>query len=166
MALEDLVPRSLRDIFVRDGKQLGRVRIPEGHVLDENGDPAQFAPAFAVGDDYLVMRLAEMFLRRTRVLWREFYPVVHAFVVHGDPAAPKTLATVAGPGQLKDLDANNLERVIGLAYRLAGPLVYDGQDVEVLTGLYAVPSASGARALIETVSQLSGIIPALAGVDK
>lgn len=164
--LETYIPQFLRNLFAREAQKLARVRIPDGNVLDEKGNPVTVPAAFTAGDDYVVLRLSEMFLKHTRVLWREFYPVVHAFVAYGDPASPKTAATVAGPGQLKELDTTNLDRLINLSHRLAGPIVYDGQDLEVLAGLYAVPGADSARALIETVSQLSGVIPVLSGVDK
>jgi hypothetical protein len=59
------------------------------------------------------------------------------------------------------LGTNNLDRIIGLSYRLAGPVVYDGQDVELLAGLYGVPAKDGAKLLIDTLSQLAGLVPAL-----
>ena len=97
--------------------------------------------------------------KRREFLWREFYPLVHSFIAYGDPAAPRSTASIAGPGQLRELGTDNLDRVIGLSYRLAGPLVYDGQDIELLAGLYAVPSRDGAKVLIDTLSQLSGLVP-------
>lgn len=156
-----IVPAFLDRLFTRQAQVLAWQWVPDDHVLDARNQPVPLAPPFAAGQDYVVLRLAEMYLKSARILWKEFYPVVHAFVAYGDPAAQRSIATVAGPGQLKDLGSANLDRLIGLSYRLAGPVVYDGQDIELLAGLYAVPAADGARVLIDTLSQLAGLIPAL-----
>jgi hypothetical protein len=159
------VPEWLSNLFERDAKSLGWVRVPDDetarHVLGNNLQPVADGRPFSPRDDYVVIRLSEMYLRRTRLLWREFYPLVHAFIGYGDVAAPKSSASVAGPGQLKDLGSDNLDRIIGLSYRLAGPIVYDGQDIELLAGLYGVPARDYAKLLIDTLGQLSGLVPAL-----
>lgn len=156
----------LNNLFARDGKSLGHVWIPDGQVIDANGQTVQFPPSYAVEDAYVMISLAEMFLKRTRVLWREFYPVVHSFITYGNPQALQTVGTVAGPGQLKDLGTANLDKVIPLAFPLAGPIVYDGQNIEALLGLYAVPAKDGAAILINTLSQLSSIVPQLAAATQ
>jgi hypothetical protein len=140
---------------------LGWKWVPDDHVVDANQDPIPSPPPFGVRQDYMVLRLAEMYLRNTRRLWRECYPMVHADVAYGDPAAQRRVDTIAGPGQLKDLATDGLDRLIGLAYRLAGPIVYDGQDVELLAGLYAVPAQDGAKLLLDTLAQLAGLVPSL-----
>jgi hypothetical protein len=155
------IPKFIIRLFERDAEILGWLWIPDNHVVTADLQPVPIAQDFAKGDDYVVLRLAEMYLKTTRLLWREFYPLVHSFVAYGDPAAPRSIAAIAGPGQLKELGTDNLDRLIGLAYRLAGPLVYDGQDIELLVGLYAVPAEDGAKVLIDTLTQLSGLVPAL-----
>lgn len=156
------IPSFFEKLFVKRAQSLAWHWIPDGHVVDAQMRPVAQEPPFGVGQDYVVLRLAEMYLKTIRVLWREYYPVVHAFVAYGDPAAQRTMTTIAGPGQLKDLGTPNLDRLIGLAYRLAGPIVYDGQDLDLLAGLYAVSAKDGAKPLIDTLSQLSGIVPGLA----
>ncbi|MEH7911804.1 hypothetical protein V7798_32105 [Rhizobium laguerreae] len=156
----------LRSLFARDGTSLGHVWIPDGHVIDANNQPVQFPTSYAVEDAYVMISLAEMFLKHTRVLWREFYPVVHSFITYGNAQAPQAVGTVAGPGQLKDLGTANLDKVIPLAFPLAGPIVYDGQNIEALLGLYAVPAKDGAAILINTLSQLSSIVPQLAAATQ
>jgi hypothetical protein len=156
-----IVPDFILKLFERQAVVLGWAWVPDGHNVSANNTVLPVEPPFVVGDDYVVLRLAEMYLRTTRILWKESYPLVHSFVGYGDPAAPRSVATVAGPGQLKELGTDNLDRLIGLAYRLAGPTVYDGQDIELLAGLYSVPAADGAKLLIDTLAQLSGLVPAL-----
>ena len=153
-----IIPSFLSNLFEKEADVLSWVWVPDDHVRDSDSKPVPTPSNFVSGDDYVVMRLAEMYLKTTRVLWREFYPLVHSFVAYGDPAAPRSTASIAGPGQLRELGTDNLDRVIGLSYRLAGPLVYDGQDIELLAGLYAVPSRDGAKVLIDTLSQLSGLV--------
>ncbi|NEH49580.1 hypothetical protein GR210_12385 [Rhizobium leguminosarum] len=157
----NIIPDFITNLFERQAKVLGWVWIPDNHIVDEKSDEVALEADFVNGDDYVVLRLAEMYLKTTRVLWRESYPLVHSFVVYGDPAAPRSIGAIAGPGQLKELGTDNLDRLIGLAYRLAGPFVYDGQDIELLAGLYAVPAKDGAKVLIDTLAQLSGLVPAL-----
>ncbi|HVT29835.1 MAG TPA: hypothetical protein VHE81_17585 [Lacipirellulaceae bacterium] len=161
-----IVPEFLQKLFESNSKVLGWQWVPDDHVVDGQNRPVPVPVGFVVNDDYVVLRLAEMYLRRSRVLWKEFYPLVHAFIAYGDPAAQRNTSTVAGPGQLKDLGSSNLDRLIGLAYRLMGPLVYDGQDIELLAGLYSVPAEDGAKVLIDTLSQLSGVVPALKQVTE
>ena len=66
-------------------------------------------------------------------------PVVHSFITYGNPQAPQVVGTVAGPGQLKDLGTANLDKVIPLAFPLAGPIVYDGQNIEALVPHVSLP---------------------------
>jgi hypothetical protein len=160
------IPAFIQRLFTSQAPVLGWQWIPASNVLDEQLRPMPPEPPFAPRQDYVVLRLAEMYLRTLRVLWRERYPVVHAFVTHGDSAAPRSITTVAGPGQLKDLGAPNLERLIGLSYRLAGPIVYDGQDLELLAGLYAVPARDAAKPLIDILAQLGGLVPGLAQAES
>jgi hypothetical protein len=156
-----IIPQFLTALFQREALVLGWVWVPDNQVVTATNQPVQPQPDFGVGHDYVMLRLAEMYLKKTRVLWKEFYPVVHSFVAYGDPAGQRSVATVAGPGQLKDLGTDNMDRLINLACSLAGPMVYDGQDIELLAGLYAVPAKDGAKLLIDTLSQLSGMAPAL-----
>jgi len=156
-----IVPDFILKLFKRQAVVLGWVWVPDGHSVSATNAPLPVESPFVVSDDYVVLRLAEMYLKTTRVLWKESYPLVHSFVGYGDPAAPRSVAAIAGPGQLKELGTDNLDRLIGLAYRLAGPTVYDGQDIELLAGLYSVPAADGAKVLIDTLAQLSGLVPAL-----
>jgi hypothetical protein len=156
-----IVPDFITKLFLRQTAVLGWQWVPDDHVVTSDLRPVPVAERFARGDDYVVLRLAEMYLKTTRVLWKESYPLVHSLVAYGDPAVRHSIATIAGPGQLKELGTDNLDRLIGLSYRLAGPIVYDGQDIELLAGLYAVPAKDGAKVLIDTLSQLSGLVPTL-----
>jgi hypothetical protein len=101
------------------------------------------------------VRLKEMFLRTSRRLWRKFYPMLHAFTRHGAVEEH----TVVGPGQLRELGDTNLDRLVNLNQRVAGPIPFSGEDVSLVVGLYAIPGADASKALIDTVgnvAQLAG----------
>jgi hypothetical protein len=138
---------NLLDVFRAKGQQLFWHRLPDDHV-----HPAPAPSAFTPESTYLVVRLKEMYLAQTRKLWRKFYPMLHGYTSWGEEEH-----AVAGPGQLKDLGDANLDRIVNLNHRLAGPLPYRGQDITVLVGLYAVPGQDAAKALITTVGALASL---------
>jgi hypothetical protein len=124
-----------------------------GWIDDKNfggGTPAQ---PFVARQCYFMVRLSEMFIHDQRVLWKKFYPMVHGFIRHGK----REFAEVAGPGQLKELGTANLERLVGLAYPLTTPIVYTGDDIDLLVGLYAVPGQDAAKVLLASLGQLSSL---------
>src|SRR5207245_1819039 len=65
--------------------------------------------------------------------------------------------SIAGPGQLRELGEANLERIVNLSYRIAGPTPFRGDEVKMLCGLYSVPGQDAAKALIDTVGALAGL---------
>jgi hypothetical protein len=110
-----------------------------------------------------------MYLRYSRKLWRKYHPVLHAYTKHlqGEEQA------VAGPGHLPELGTANLDRVINLNHRLAGPVPYRGDEVSLLVGLYSVPGQDAVRALVKTLGDLAalggvalGQVPQVVGVVK
>ena len=138
-------------IFVGRAKKLAWGALPDGH-----GGPA--GPATVKGAAYVEIRLKEMFLRTSRKLWRKFYPMLHVVTRHG------TLEehSVAGPGQLRELGDNNLDRLVNLNQRIAGPFPYGGEDLSIVAGLYAIPGADASKALVDTignVAQLAHVAP-------
>jgi hypothetical protein len=137
-------------LFRQEGQQLFWHRLTDGRVLDRpSGEPIRADEA------YVVVRLAGMYLGRSRVLWRKLSPLVHAFVGYGNGS---TQHAVAGPGQLQDLGEANLDRVIVLNARLVGPVPYKGGELTLLAGLYSIPRGDAAAALLNTLSALSNIV--------
>ncbi len=104
-----------------------------------------------------------MYLQRTRKLWQKYYPLLHGFTKYQG----EETHSLAGPGQLRDISDANLDRIAGFNYRLAGPTPFQGEDVDVLVGLYSVPGGDAAKAFVDTISTLAAI-PALGlgGVDQ
>ena len=136
-------------LFRQQGQQLFWQRLDDRRVL---GRPS--GESIQADEAYVVIRLAEMYLGTSRVLWRKFSPLVHAFVEYGNNGP---LHAVAGPGQLQDLGEANLDRVIVLNYRLAGPIPFKGGDLALLIGLYSVPRGDAAAALLSALGALSNV---------
>jgi hypothetical protein len=104
-----------------------------------------------------VLRLAEMYLGASRTLWRRAYPLVHGFTNHNG----REEHNVAGPGQLQEIGGGNLDRLIVLNSRLAGPTPFTGGEVAVLVGLWSVAGDDAAKALVTTVGAVSGLLGAV-----
>jgi hypothetical protein len=139
---------SFVDIFTAKSQQLYWAPLPESNVVD-GAKPSPIEKNQA----YFVLRMKEMYVAYSRKLWRKLYPMLHSFVEHG-----KTQENaIAGPGQLRELGDSNLERIVNLNYRLAGPTVFTGEDLSILAGLYSVPGEDAAKALIDTVASVASL---------
>jgi len=139
---------NILDLFRTAGDHLLWTRLADDHVIG-GGTGVAIEPDQA----YVVLRLTEMFLGRSRTLWRKFYPVVHAFTTY----AGAEEHSVAGPGQLQSVTDASLDRVITLNFRLAGPMPFRGGDLSVLAGLYSVPGDDAAQALVQAVGAIAGL---------
>ena len=135
-------------VFRERGKHLTWRRLD-----DDNVTPAAPGTEICADKSYFIIRLSEVYLARSRTLWRRFYPVVHAWGAtetgqeHG----------LAAPTQLQQVSEAGLDRVITLNARLLGPTPYRGGDVSLVAGLYAVPGDDVAQALVSTVSALTAL---------
>jgi hypothetical protein len=148
MSRSDLFRKRILSLFGAEGDHLLWTRLADDHVVGgESG--LIIKPEQA----YFTVRLTEMFLGRSRTLWRRFYPVVHAFSIHTGSEEH----AVAGPGQLQAVTDVGLDRVVSLNFRLAGPTPFRGGDMSIVAGLYSVPGDDAAKALVETVSALAGV---------
>jgi hypothetical protein len=139
---------SILEIFSSKSQQLYWAALPEGNVVD-GAKPAQIEKRQA----YFVVRMKEMYVAYSRKLWRKLYPMLHSYVEHGKFQEN----AVAGPGQLRELGDSNLERIVNLNYRLAGPTPFTGEDLSILAGLYAVPGQDATKALIDTVASVASL---------
>lgn len=139
----------VRDLFRTQGSRLLWRRLDDARVTGvPTGQPIEPDRA------YFVVRLTEMYLGRSRTLWRKFYPMLHAFATVGGMEEH----AVVGPGALQELGEANLERVVNVNTRLFGPMPFRGGDVSILVGLYSIPGDDAAKALVVTVGQLAGLV--------
>jgi hypothetical protein len=149
----------LRSLLRKEGQRLYWARLDDEQVGGRpSGDPIE------PERHYVAVRLAEMYLGHSRVLWRKLSPLLHAFVKSG---AGQEEHAVAGPGQLQQLGEVNLDRVLVLNLRLAGPIPYRGDELSIVAGLYSVPREDAAAALVTTLGALAGVAgPASAGASQ
>jgi hypothetical protein len=151
-------------IFKAKSPKLFWQRLPDSQIVGETA-----GQSIEQDQAYFVVRMREMYVRNARVLWRKFYPVLHGYVTHQQSEEH----SIAGPGQLRELGEANLERIVNLNHRLAGPTPYRGGEVRLLCGLYSVPGQDAAKVLINTVGALAGLggialgqVPQIAGLVK
>ncbi|MBV9446657.1 MAG: hypothetical protein JO345_12280 [Streptosporangiaceae bacterium] len=133
-------------VFRERGKHLAWQRLDDDQVVG----PAS-GTEIGVDQGYFIIRLSEVYLARSRTLWRKFYPVVHAWgaTVTGQEHG------LAAPTQLQQISGAGLDRVVTVNTRLIGPTPYRGGDVSLVAGLYAVPGDDAAQALVATISALT-----------
>lgn len=148
----------LETIWRTPNRQMAWGRVPAKQVVGTR------APTpFAANNDYVVVRLASMFLKNSRVLWLKLSPLAHATVTLAGRVAPRSEAAVIGPAQFGDLATAPADRSVVLNQRLAGPAVWRGGDLGVAAGLFAVPKDEAAAQLLDTLGQLAGLgVPGLA----
>ncbi len=139
---------NVADIFQAKARHLFWQRFRGDHVLGGSAEAAIDAD-----QAYFVIRIAEMYLNHTRTLWRKFYPLLHGYIEHAGQAEH----AVAGPAQLPDIGSTNLDRLINLNYRLAGPLPFRGGDVSVYIGLFSVPGQDVTKTLLDTLGTIAGL---------
>ncbi|MBN2528055.1 MAG: hypothetical protein JXR76_16815 [Deltaproteobacteria bacterium] len=137
------------EIFKKKAEHKCWQRIPDDKVIANIPSGTVFQKDKA----YFVVRMSEMFIRNSRKLWRKFYPILHGFTMYRKTEVHE----VVGPGQLKELSASNVDRITTFNCRLSGPIAFLGDDIQIVAGLYAVPGGDAAKALLDTVSTISGL---------
>jgi hypothetical protein len=115
---------------------------------------------------YFKIILSQMFIGYKRRLWQKRMPVVHAFPKFLGGNGTKELPVVIGPNKLlKDLDPNNLEKVIPINQIIVGPVPYFGNDVELVIALFASKTTNYAKEFFSLASSLSDLVPSM-GIEN
>jgi len=107
-----------------------------------------------------------MFLAHDRKLYQRRYPTLHAFAHFLSEGEYGEAGYIAGPQELQGL-ATDLHQIVSRNYRLLGPIVYRGEDIEILLGLLAVESGDFGASflnLLSVVSKIAGMGFASAGL--
>lgn len=125
----------------------------------------RFYPANAAGstglmleESYLRLRLARMFLKHRRELFKTKYPVVHALMSFAGLDGAVETNFVVRPDLAGDGDERQLDGVVTLDQTLLGPILYRGGDLGLVIGLYAAPADDWAQRFIdlaEGITQLT-----------
>lgn len=138
----------VRSIFDRKAGQIFWRTLPPDHVI--GGPPPQPCEP---NQSYFALRITEMYLESCRKLWKQVYPVVHAYIEAGGAARH----VIVGPTQLASLGDANLNLLTDFNQLLAGPVPYLGGDVHLLAGLYSIPGRDAAKVLVDTTAAIAGL---------
>ena len=135
---------------------------------------AQAEPVKLVTEEsYLRLRLARMFLKNRRELFKTHYPVVNALMRFAGLDGEVEVNFIVQP-QLPTNGGGGLTDIVTLNQTLLGPILYRGGDLKLMIGLYAAPGEDWAQRFIkvaEGVSQLAMNAPlataiSMAGIIK
>ncbi|WP_328762558.1 hypothetical protein [Streptomyces sp. NBC_00272] len=110
---------------------------------------------------YLNAFLTSMHIADVRVATRKFYgAVTSSFSVSTRAGGSAEFVVVTTPTVLKNIDAQNLDRVITVDKRLLGPVPYRGGGIDLEIGLFSMPAADLLEPylnLVEDISKLAGV---------
>jgi hypothetical protein len=105
---------------------------------------------------YYSVRVAEMYVRDARLLWRKYLPMVNSLVVRGTIEQ----ASVVGPLQIKQFGDASLDNIIVLNQPLSGPIVHTGEEFSLTVGLMSVLSQDLGQVMLDTASSVSSLMMA------
>ncbi|QTA82864.1 Uncharacterized protein dnl_52490 [Desulfonema limicola] len=140
--------------FSQNAKQHSVVNFnPE--QTDSDYDPAPFEP----GQSYCRIWLVEMCLQKNMEFFKTRYPVVHSAIRfnHGDHEV--AIPYIAGPGFLKELAQENLDRIIQLNHALTPLFPFNHGTVELQAGLFSMEASDWINKFINTLGRFSKLLP-------
>lgn len=113
---------------------------------------------FQEGQHYFRLRLAEMFLKDDRKLFRKVVPVVSSLVsLQFGSNAAQQLPNIAGPLAL-NLNENSLGKGVQLNYSLTNLVPYRGGTVSVSAALLAYVSKDYLQSFLALANSVSGLL--------
>jgi hypothetical protein len=129
----------------------------------EAGQIPAGAPTGKVEPDAAYLNI---FLKSARIVnvregLKTFYGAVHSFtrLPHRSTGTAE-FNVVTTPSELKNLDADGIDRVIQINHRLLGPVPYVDGDLEMEIGLFSVAASNLAApylSLLESLSKTAGV---------
>jgi hypothetical protein len=121
--------------------------------VEEKADP------IAEGQAYCRLWLVEMRLAAGKEFFKTRYPVVHSVIrfTHGNAAV--TIPYLAGPGFLKELTKDNLDRIIQYNHPLTPLFPFNRGVVELQAGLFSMVANDQMDKFITTLGRFSSLLP-------
>lgn len=129
-----------------------------GRILDARAPGVAAPTPVKAGQAYFRVWLNEMYLQNDRTWFQDWYPVSHALVQLSYGGVAVTVPYVAGPGALKNLDEDHLNRVIQLNRALTGQLPFNGGTVAIQAGLMAMKGGNQLASVLKVVSDISDLL--------
>jgi hypothetical protein len=110
-------------------------------------------------DGYINVWLQSFRITNVRKGLKAFYGTVYSFislpVLNGDGGKKAEFQVLTTPGQLKNIDASHVDRILVLNQRLLGPIPYRGGDLEIEIGLFSIKEADLAGPFLSVLDSLS-----------
>jgi hypothetical protein len=113
---------------------------------------------FARGDAYCQISLVEMRLAKGVEYFTKRYPVVHTTIgfIHGNQET--VIPYLAGPGFLKELSRDNLDRIINRNHLLTPLFPFNRGEVKLQAGLFSTKASDPIEKFINTLGRFSDLI--------
>lgn len=126
-------------------------------LLKENQVPEEpkSNDAIAHNESYVVITLRSMRLVKVRKLFTKFYGVVHSYIRLNHLSGDCSFQTVTTPAQLRQIDPENVDRIIQVNIPLLGPIPYRGGDFALELGLFSVKDADLVAPFIEVLQKMA-----------
>jgi hypothetical protein len=141
-----------RSLLQRESEDFVFAQLADTQVPGDTGSE-QLMP----NQHYVSIYLQSIRLAHVRKITSRFYGVVHAFAsVPHRAGARAEFNTVVTPGRLRDVDPENLDRVIQMEKPIMGPVPYRGGNLELELGLFSIRSADLAAPFLELLEEVSG----------
>jgi hypothetical protein len=137
---------TFKNLFSSNARQLIWTRVED---VDRN-----LGPPVEPFEGYYSVRVAEMFVRDARVLWRKYLPMVNCVVTRGTIEQ----ASLIGPMQIKQFGEAALDNVMVLNQPLSGPVVHTDEEFGLTVGLMSVLSQDLGQVMLDTASSVSSIM--------
>ncbi len=142
------------EMFRRDSKKYQALFLPDYRV-----DVAYDGTGIKAGKAYCRLWLVEMRLARDVDWFKQRYPVVHAAIRFIYGGKPVTVPYLAEPGYLRELAADNLDRVIQCNYPLTPLFPFNEGLVELQAGLFTLAASEPIGKFIKTMGRFSALLP-------
>jgi hypothetical protein len=147
---------SLTKLFQRDAQHLDRPIIANDHIVPPLAD----AGPIAGGEGYFQLWVVTMFLKNDREWFKSWYPVVQSLTRFrfGNLPNPIEIAQIAGPGYLKNVAPQNLDRVIQVDFPLTPLVPFSGGTVQVEVGLVAMQASDMLKTFLDVMGNFAGLL--------
>jgi len=141
-------------IFARDARKHKALFLdPQRVDVEYDANPIK------EGEAYCRLWLVEMCLSKGWELFKTRYPVVHSVMrfIHGGETV--TIPYLAGPGFLKELTEDNLDRIIQYNHPLTPLFPFNRGLVELQAGLFSMVASDQMAKFITALGRFSQLLP-------
>jgi len=141
-------------IFSRDAKKHKAL-----FLGPQRADVDYDATLIKEGEAYCRLWLVEMCLSKGWELFKSRYPVVHSAIRFDHGGQVVTVPYLAGPGFLKDLTEDNLDKIIQYNHPLTPLFPFNRGTVELQAGLFSMVANDQMDKFITTLGRFSQLLP-------